>query len=70
MISALCDHRAALILREYILLRSNELKKNEKKLPYAHTIDNSDQFSLIITNPPINKSGVYHIYTGEVFETN
>ncbi|XP_031628427.1 uncharacterized protein LOC116344144 [Contarinia nasturtii] len=67
-IGVLFDHFAAFLLREFIILRSKEIEKNERGFPFAVKLNQSDQFSLELTNPPSNKSGEYHINTGAIFD--
>lgn len=58
-----CNHHAAFILRELIVLKSDELLINQRGFPFALTYNLSDEFSLEITNPPANKSGRYYLHT-------
>lgn len=64
-----CSHFAAFILRELIIVRSKELPRNDKGLPIAkRNGQNPDEFVISFTDPPVNKSGIYHMNTGMVFE--
>ncbi|XP_031628312.1 phospholipase A1 member A-like [Contarinia nasturtii] len=65
-----CNHYAAFILRELILLGGDELRKNANGIAFATgEMNSSDQLLLDFTNPDFSKRGIYHIVTGAVFET-
>ncbi|XP_031628382.1 uncharacterized protein LOC116344113 [Contarinia nasturtii] len=62
-----CDHFAAFILLENILLLNDALPKNQRGFPLAHSYDYASQFSFEITNPPSKQSGTYYLRTGKIF---
>lgn len=63
-----CSHYAAFILRELIILRSTELRRNSDGLVVAIN-GQGDEFVINFTNPPYGKIGVYNMTTGMIFET-
>lgn len=66
-IGMFCDHYAAFMLRESIILESNDLPKNSKGFPVAFSHNYSDQYVMEIINPSLNKSGQYYLRTGPIF---
>lgn len=70
LLNLACSHFAAFVLRELIIIKSNELPKNGRGIPIARGgLNNDDEFPLELTNPVFGKSGIYHITTGMIFET-
>ncbi|XP_031628597.1 phospholipase A1-like [Contarinia nasturtii] len=65
-IKTACSHFSGFILRELIVMESEQLD-NGKLI--VHGANKSDQFTVDLTNPPHDKKGVYHVQTGMIFET-
>ncbi|XP_031628521.1 uncharacterized protein LOC116344212 [Contarinia nasturtii] len=66
-IGMFCDHYAAFILRELVVLHSDKLLLNKNGIPFAFAYDYSDQYPFDIINPALNKSGKYYLRTQAVF---